>query len=259
MNLDGLVSIIMPAHNSAIHLAEAVSSVLKQTYAEWELFICDDNSSDSTETIASSLAAKDKRIYVISLETRRGPAGARNAGIALSKGRWLAFLDSDDYWEPQKLEKSIKFAQESGSPLTFTSYRTLTEPSKRMGGTVPVPASLSYSDLLKSNQIATSTVVVDRRVCPTFTMPENVFFDDYVAWLGILKQGLVAYSLPTPLTVYRTGRKSFSSNKIRAGVNVFRILRDVEGLPFLPRYKNFAIYALRGIKKTLTMKLGGFA
>ncbi len=245
-----LVSVIMPAYNSEAHIAEAVNSVLRQSYSQWELIICDDHSSDSTRAIAETFAAADNRISLITSDAQGGPARARNRAISLGKGRWLAFLDSDDYWEPDKLKATLEFARKSDSTLTFTGYRKLTEPSKKIGNPVPVSSSVTYFDLLKSNQITTSTVVIDRNRYPNLAMREDVFFDDYVAWLSILKDGHTAMSLPAPLTVYRTGRKSFSSNKARAAKNVMKIFRDVEGLNAPLRYWYFANYALRGILKT---------
>lgn len=245
-----LVSIIMPAYNSEAHITEAITSVLEQTYSQWELIISDDHSSDSTRAIAETFAEADNRILVITSDARSGPARARNRAISLAKGRWLAFLDSDDYWEPDKLRATIEFAQKSDGTLTFTGYRKLTEPSKKIGNPFPVSSSVTYFDLLKSNQITTSTVVIDRDRYPNFAMREDVFFDDYVAWLAILKDGHTAMSLPAPLTVYRTGRTSFSSNKVRAAKNVMKIYREVEGLNFPLRCWYFANYALRGILKT---------
>lgn len=246
-----LVSVIMPTHNAEAFLHEAVNSVLEQAYSQWELIISDDHSSDSTRAIAEAFVAKDRRISLITSDFRTGPARTRNRAISVAKGRWLAFLDSDDYWKALKLTETLKFAETNECALTFTSYQKLSDHSKELGRVVPVSTSVTYSQLLKSNQIATSTVVIDRNLYPGLKMQAEAFFDDYVAWLSILKEGYKAMSLPFPLTVYRTGRKSFSSNKIRAAVHVMKIYKDVEKLPTLSRYWNFANYALRGISKTL--------
>lgn len=246
-----LVSVVMPAHNAEAFIHQAINSVLGQNYSQWELLISDDHSSDSTRAIAEAFVAKDRRISLITSDIRTGPAGTRNRAISVAKGRWLAFLDSDDYWKPLKLTETLEFAETNECALTFTSYQKLSGHSKELGRVLPVSTSVTYYSLLKSNQIATSTVVIDRNLYPGLRMQEGVFFDDYVAWLSILKQGNKAMSLPSPLTVYRTGKKSFSSNKIRAAVNVMKIYKDVEKLPTLSRYWNFANYALRGIAKTL--------
>jgi teichuronic acid biosynthesis glycosyltransferase TuaG len=244
-----LVSVIMPAHNSEAVIREAVESVRGQSYSHWELIISNDCSSDGTLAIIEALAATDKRILLVNSERQMGPAHARNSAITLASGRWLAFLDSDDYWRPDKLRETIDFARQFHSVLTFTSYQKLIEPSKKLGSVISVPTSVGYPDLLKSNEIATSTVVIDLEKCPDFKFREDVFFDDYAAWLNILKGGHRAMSLSAPLTVYRTGRKSFSSNKLRAARNVMKILKDVEKLSAPRRYWFFANYAVRGLLK----------
>lgn len=242
------VSVIMPAYNSESFIHKAIRSVMNQTHTNWELWIIDDGSSDKTGEVVKKFLKADKRISYI--KTRNGgPGNARNVGIANSSGRFVAFLDSDDEWHPEKLEATLDYAHHHTSALTFTSYimcREVPRPSEKI---VHVPGLVDYKRVLISNPVAMSTVLVDRQKVPGFTLRGEMFFDDYVAWLDILRKGVVAYGLDRPLTRYRVSNGSFSSNKFRAAREVLNVMRNVEGLSWVQTSWFFGNYTVRGIAK----------
>jgi len=250
-NLTPVVSVVMPAHNSEATIATAISSVLRQSHKGWNLIICDDFSSDGTLQIAQQFAQMDSRISLISLNQRGGPGRARNAAIRAATGRWLAFLDSDDLWEPEKLEASLAHALERDSTLVFTAYTRLKHSTGDLGRTIRVKPSVTYRQLLSSNVIATSTVILDRSKVPLVEMREDVFFDDFVLWLELLKKGGTADGLDRPLTFYGISDQSFSHDKIEAARHVWKIYRQVEGLPLSNALGHFFRYSIRGILKHL--------
>jgi teichuronic acid biosynthesis glycosyltransferase TuaG len=245
---DSLVSIITPAYRAAQVIPATIESVLAQTWPHWELLIADDCSSDATREVVRKWSARDPRIKLIELERNGGPAAARNAALALARGRWIAFLDSDDLWLPQKLERSIAFATQQGAALVFTGYRRIAADGSHTGRYIGVPAQLSYRQLLGNTAIATSTVLVDRSLTGDIRM-QKVYYDDFVCWLGIVQRGLRACGLDEDLMRYRVMQKSVSRNKGRSAREVWKIYRGVLGLGPLAAGWYFANYAGRALLK----------
>lgn len=241
------VSVVMPVFNGARYLRQSVESVREQSFTSWELIISDDNSTDESVDIAKVYCRADPRITLEKTIRRGGPAAARNRAIAKAKGRWIAFLDSDDTWHPDKLVRSVDFAESHNLALTYTAY--FSENSEKRARLVAVPREVTYRDLLKTNHITTSTVLVDRQLVGDFRMNENYRFDDYVAWLEILKAGLPAGGLAEPLTTYRKHGGSFSSNKLEAARRVFVIYSRHQKLSWPKIAWYFANYALQGAIK----------
>lgn len=255
-----LVSIIMPARNSAQFLGEAIESVLNQSFESWELVVSDDASSDGSKDLVNEFSRLDSRIRIVESFESGGPAVARNKAIASAAGKWLAFLDSDDFWGRDKLSRTLDFAQSRELALAYTSYYRIS--AGKLAKLFEVPEQASYRKLLKSNFITTSTVIVNREMVPNFAMNEDFRFDDYVAWLEILKAGLPAGGLLEPLSFYRKHPGSFSSSKIKAANHVYRILSKHQALPSLEVGWYFLNYLARGAYKHSvfagkTVKLGG--
>lgn len=254
--VEDLVSVICPARNSAAYLSRAIVSVIRQTWRNWELWVIDDGSSDDTELIARAFAAEDSRISVIKNEVGSGVPTARNIGLDAARGRWVAFLDSDDEWLPEKLEKTLAFAQENQSPLTFTGYRATDPSGLRLGRYTDVPHTVDYRRLLTVNVIATSSVLVDRALTGGIQM-RDVSSSDFVCWLGILKKHQFAFGLSEDLLRYRLTPGSLSRNKARVPGKIWKIYREIEGLSILDSLGSFVIYALRSGRKHFQMtKLG---
>lgn len=186
-----LVSIITPAWNAAAFVGETIASVRAQTMPDWEMFIVDDCSTDKTAQVVEAAASKDPRVRLVRQPRNSGPALARQAGLERASGRFIAFLDSDDLWLPQKLDRQLAFMQQKRAALSYTGFRRISVDGATVGVLKVVPESLTYAQLLKNTAIATLTAVVDRDVSGPIAMA-NEPYDDFCLWLSILKRGHVA-------------------------------------------------------------------
>lgn len=246
---DGLVSIITPAYNAAAYIAETIESVFAQTYTNWEMLIVNDCSKDNTAEIVQSYAAKDKRIKLINLKQNSGAAVARNTAIQNAKGRYIAFLDSDDLWKKEKLQKQIEFMQQNGYAFAFTNYEHFKETKENIQNQVQVPKRLNYNQALKGNQIGCLTVMLDRKQIQNihFTTQKH---EDYILWLNILKQGITAYGMQESLALYRTGNsKSISGNKLQSALWTWRVYREIQKLSVVKSMYYMWFYVVNGLKK----------
>lgn len=248
------VAIVCPAHNASDFLERAINSVLVQSVTDWELIIVDDGSTDGTLEIARRYSQMDSRIQVIQLGVKRGVAHARNIGLGRAAGRWLAFLDADDFWLPSRLEKGLNFAESQRASFVYTSYRFISHDERYMSASQRVPAKVSYSKLLQSNVIATSTVLIDRATTGDFEMREHAS-EDFICWLEILKRVRFAYGISEDLVRYRVTRSSLSRDKKKALGIVWSIYRNVELLSFTRSSSLIVGYALRGLAKQIGVLL----
>jgi len=230
MSNSPLVSVITPVYNSARFLSEAVASVAAQTFKDWEMVIVDDGSTDGSVRHARDLAGRERRIRFSALGANCGAAVARNTAIENARGRYIAFLDSDDQWLPAKLEKQLDFMERNRYALTHTYYERITETGDRTGVIVKPPYELSYRDMLKSNQMGCLSVVYDSREFGKTYMPLIRARQDYGLWLKLLKQGVSAYCLPESLALYRARSGSASSNKLEMLKYNWFLYRNVEEL-----------------------------
>ncbi len=219
------VSIIMPAYNEEKHIAEAIESVIKQTYQDWELLIINDGSVDNTRTIAQQYAAEDQRIVLIDNEKNMGVVRTRNNGIDQMTGRYLAFLDSDDCWYPHKLETQIKVLENKGYPFVFSSYDKMDEEGKPLKKKVRVKGRYNYQKMLKANFVGILTAIYDTRQITRKYFVSDFLMEDYNHWLNILKEIDFLYAVEEPLARYRVRETSLSSNKwkvIKADYDIYR-------------------------------------
>ena len=246
-----LISIITPAYNSASFLPQTIASVQAQSVTDWEMLIVDDASTDNSAEIVELLAAQDPRLILIRQPHNQGPAAARQAAITRAQGRYLAFLDSDDLWLPEKLARQLSFMAEKKAALSYTSLRRISEDGTQTGEARPIPPSLTYSQLLKNTAIACSTAIIDRELSGPVAIIEGPI-DDYTLWLSILKRGLVAHGLNEDLTRYRARIGSLSGKPIRCASWVWWVLRKVEKLPLPYAIWCFAHFAVRAVLKRLT-------
>jgi teichuronic acid biosynthesis glycosyltransferase TuaG len=243
-----LVSIITPAYRCASVVGDTIRSVLEQTYPHWEMLIVEDCSSDNTREVLREWTKIDSRVRLIEQPKNGGPAMARNAGLERAQGRWIAFLDSDDLWVPQKLERSIAFAKFHQAPLVFTGFRRIPAEGAEVGRYIGVPRTLSYRQLLGNTAIATSTVLLDREIVGEVRM-RKTYYDDFDCWLQLLKPGRTAYGLDEDLMRYRVMGQSVSRNKRNSAAKVWRAYRDLEQLSVPASCWYFANYAIRGLMK----------
>lgn len=246
--IDGLVSIIMPAYNAEKYIKESIESVLAQTYKNWELIIIDDCSKDGTINIIKQYQIFDNRIRVISLKCNAGVADARNRGMELAKGRYIAFLDSDDLWLDIKLEEQIRFMQQKQIYFSFSKYCRFTDEKK--GKVVDVPTCVNYQKALYGNPIGCLTVCLDRRFIQEFKFSKQRH-EDYIAWLNILKNNnICAYGISKVLALYRVGNgSSLSSNKLKSMVWTWNVYRKSQSLSIISSFYYILFYIIKGIIK----------
>ncbi len=242
------VSIVTPAYNAASFIGDTIRSVQKQTHLEWEMIIVDDCSTDATAGTVQSFVANDPRIRYVHHSQNGGPAKARDTGLKMAKGRFIAFVDSDDLWLSNKLERQLAFMREKDAAITYTQFRRINRDATQCGRPIKIPPSLTYRQLLRNTAITTSTVIVDRLKTGEFSMT-NTYYDDYVLWLELLRRGFVAYGLQEDLTRYRVVGRSVSRNKWRSALWVWRTYRDIESLKLHHAMWCFANYAWHAMLK----------
>lgn len=223
------VSIITPVWNAADTLEATVASARAQTRGDWEMLLVDDGSTDGSRALAERLAAGEPRIRLLGGAVNRGPAAARNAGIRAARGRFIAFLDADDLWRPQKLALQITYMEETGTPFTFASMRRIDADGAPLG-VIVVPPRVDYARLLKGNVISCQTATFDRLHYGAAEMPDLPRRQDYALWLRLLARGGEAHGLPEVLAEYRVRKGSLSSNKLKAVAATWRVYREVAGL-----------------------------
>lgn len=250
MNLqENLVSIILPCYNSARFIEKTVESVLVQTYPQWELLVIDDCSTDETVRIVESYVRKDSRIHLFCTEQNSGSAALpRNIGIRYAGGRYIAFLDSDDIWLPEKLAQQIENFKEDRVALVFSDYEKIQETGKRTGRLIKAPLLFEYRDLLKGNGIGCLTAVYDTVKCGKMYFRE-IGHEDYALWLEILKKGYVAKNTGHCVALYRLGKTSLSANKWRAVSWTWNIYRKQERLGYVESVYYFMHYLVKAILK----------
>lgn len=249
--IDDLVSIITPAYNAAEYIAETIESVLEQTYPKWEMLIVNDCSKDNTAEIVQSYAVKDKRIKLINLKQNSGAAVARNTAIQNAKGRYIAFLDSDDIWKKEKLQKQLNFMQQNGYAFTFHDFIMFDDwTEKEKGKFIKVSKKVDYKKLLKGNNTGGCLAVcIDRNVVKEIYIP-NKRHEDYICWLDILKNFQIqGYGINEVLGYYRVGKASVSSNKLKSAFWTWKVYRESQKLSLIESIYYMYFYCLNGIRK----------
>ncbi|RYM06506.1 glycosyltransferase family 2 protein [Sporolactobacillus sp. THM7-7] len=247
---DPAVSVITPAFNSAATLLETIESVRQQTFSEWEMIVVDDCSTDQTRDLLLKAKKQDARIRPIFLERNSGAAVARNTALDHAAGRYLAFLDSDDRWKPDKLEKQLRFMREHGYTFTFTGYEYISQDGTLLKKRVGAPRRVTYHDMLKNTIVGCLTVMIDRENTGHFHMPNLRTRQDLATWLSLLKKGTVAYGLNETLAEYRIGgRASISRNKWKAAGKTWFVYRKVENLNIWRAFWYFCHYAMHAVLK----------
>lgn len=249
----------MPAWNAEKTIEQAIWSVLNQTNPNWELIVIDDYSEDATYKKVQQFVSRDNRIRIYKNPKNIGVSKTRNRGVALAKGDWIAFLDSDDIWRRDKLEKQVHVIQQKKYvDLVFTGsgfikgYNKSNEYEKKSISILPyyqkVPKRIFYKELLKQNLISCSSVVVRREMLLKYPMQQDVMHEDYATWLQILRDGGQAYGLNEPLLIYRLSNTSKSGNKKNAARMTWQVYRFL-GLSSIQTFYYFFWYACKNGKK----------
>ena len=251
MNTQNLVSIIMPMYNAAAFVAQAIESVLAQRYSEWELLIIDDGSTDASASIAETYVGKDARIRLFrNPHPVKMPSAPRNMGLSMAKGRYIAFLDSDDLWLPEKLAQQIPLLHDRQVAIVYSNYEKMTESGEKTGRVIKAPRQTTYKELLKGNVIGNLTGIYDREkvgIVPIL----NIHHEDYAMWLSILKQGFIARNTGTVTARYRLRDTSVSTNKLKAIAWQWSIYRKTEHISRVKSAGYFVCYAFKALMKTL--------
>lgn len=250
--MEVLFSVIMPVYNAETYLKEAISSVLVQSFRCWELLVVDDCSSDHSAEIICQFVKKDSRIRYLKTDSPSGsPTVPRNIGIEHAQGRYIAFLDSDDVWLPDKLEKQLALFQDfDDMALCFSDYEKMAETGERNHRIIKAPAFVDYDKLLGGNVIGCLTAVYDTEKVGKMFFPRHAH-EDYILWLSILKRGYVARNTGTVEALYRVRKHSVSSNKWKTLSWQWDIYMHVEGLGYWRSMYCFLHYAYKAFIKAL--------
>lgn len=249
--IEGFVSVITPMYNADKYIGETIESVIAQTYMNWEMIIVDDCSGDSCADIVKQYCEKDNRVHYYRNESNSGVAMTRNRAISYAKGQYIAFLDSDDIWKPDKLEKQLQLMKDTGSSFCYGSCSVMNQDGQNMKKDRIVPVQIDYKKLLMGNVIPCLTVVIDRKQIPDIQMPQ-IPHEDYAAWLSILRDyQITACGVTDIVALYREGMGSVSSKKGQAAKWTFKIYRDYLGLSITESIWCFVNYVWNAVKKRI--------
>ena len=224
-----LVSILIPTFNSAQFIAETIASVQQQTYENWEIIVVDDVSTDGTVALISKIRETDVRIQLQVLERNSGTGVARNTALGKAKGKYIAFLDADDLWKPEKLEKQILFMQTNDLPFTFSFYDCIDEQGNSLNRRVEAPRNLSYRQLFFCNYVGNLTGIYDVEFFGKISISNIRKRQDWIHWLTILKKIKRAKPVPESLAFYRIRDNSLSTSKTALIRYNFAVYRQFHG------------------------------
>ena len=247
-----LVSVITPSYNSEEFIGSTINSVINQSYSNWELIIVDDCSSDETVSLIKEFVKKDNRVKLFVNDINSGAGHSRNVGLEMSKGRFIAFLDSDDLWLKDKLKEQVDFMLKKNITISFTSYGLIDENGNKLNKTIKSVPKVDYKEVLKNTIIGMSTSMIDTTIVgKNFRLIDLRTRQDLYLWITLLKRGHLAYGLKSVLASYRVRTNSISSNKIDGAKKVWYLYYHVEKLGLLKSTYYFFFYAFNAIKKRI--------
>lgn len=248
-----MVSIITPVYKCEKLIEETIKSVLNQTYKNWEWLLVDDCTPDNSAEIIKKYQEKDNRIKYFKLNENSGAAIARNKALSESRGRFVAYLDADDLWRNNKLEKQVSFMKENGYAFSCTDYEKIDENGNSLNKIVTIPKEVTYELFLRNTIIQTVGVMVDTKLTgkEVIKMPNIRRRQDAATWCKLLKNGFNCYECPENLSYYRVVSNSLSSNKFKAVKMNWYWYRKIEKLPFWKACYCFVGYAWNACKKRI--------
>lgn len=240
-----LVSIITPVYNASFFLRQAATSVLAQTYQDWEWLLVDDCSSDNSWELMQELAKEDYRIKIFRNTSNLKSGKTRNFAIEKASGRFIAFLDSDDMWHKDKLTTQVKFMEEKKCALSHTSFGYLNEIGHKIKSTFHVSNSVNYDHLLKRTEIGCSTVMYDTSILGKRYMSSHSRRQDYALWLSILKEGVLSYGIDSELSYYRITQEALSK-KNKLILSHISFLKETQGFNTIKALYYTAFWMING-------------
>ncbi len=246
MRSEPLVSVVIPAYRCRQWIGQAIDSALMQN-VDLEILVLDDCPEDPLDQVMKAYQA-DQRIRYIKNEKNLGAAATRNKGVRMARGKYIAFLDADDWWAAGKLERQLAVMKEKKVVLCSTARELVTEDGKKTGKVISVPERITYRKMLSNNCIACSSVLVRREAMEAVPMEHEDCHEDYLAWLKILKKYGDGYGMKEPLLKYRLSSKGKSGNKIHAAGMTWKVYRYME-FPMRKRVRYFMEYAVCGVWK----------
>lgn len=246
-----LVSIVVPVYNAEQFISDTIKTVKDQSYKNWELLLIDDSSQDDSVKIIKKHTRKDKRIKLLRQPKNQGAAKARNRGISVAKGRYIAFLDADDLWHPNKLSIQVEFAQKNNYAFTFTGYEFADEKGSPLGKIADIPGRISHKEALKKSYISTITVLIDTEKIKKndMSMKDYSIGEDITTWWKLLETYGDAHGIQKPLAYYRRTKGSLSADKIAAAKGRWYLYRKHKKFGFIKSGYYFLHYIHNAIKR----------
>ena len=245
--MNDLITIVVPVYNVEKYLPHTLESICGQTYTNLQILLIDDGSTDDSLAVCHKWARQDNRIQVYEQENQ-GVARTRNKGIQLATGKYVMFLDADDWWEPGKLKEQLKRLEETGYVLCSTGRELMKADGSSTGRTIPVKEKITYRELLKHNSINCSSVILRRDVAREFPMEHDDSHEDYITWLKILRKYGCAAGINKPYLKYRLSEGGKSRNKLKSAAMTYNVYRYA-GYGRIRSCIFFCSYAVHGIWK----------
>ena len=246
-----LISVITPVYNAGKYLERTLQSIFNQTEGNFEIVLVDDCSKDNSAQIIADFQKTHPEIVYHRQEKNMGAAAARNTALELASGRYVAFLDSDDIWKPEKTAKQMALMREKDAAFSFTAIEMMDEEDQLTKPKRPVKAEVDYRFLLHNTMIPTSGVIVDRVKLGDFRMPSRRSGQDYATWLQLLRDGTIAYGIDEALVRYRVSSNSLSSNKFKSIRQVWEIQTHDEKISKPAAAFHVLCFTLNALKKYL--------
>ena len=222
-----MISVIMPAYNAEKTIRQAIDSVLSQTYRDLELIVINDCAKDATKEIIEEYMAQDDRVRMIDNKVNSGVSVSRNKGIADAKGEYIAFLDSDDMWREDKLEKQLKVMKDNNAVLSYTASAFIDQDGNPYNYVMEAEEKTTLDTLLRKNLISCSSAMVKTDVMKKIRMPGDKMHEDYYVWIKILKKYKYAYGVNEPLLIYRMSANSKSSSRVKSAIMIYNTYHAV--------------------------------
>lgn len=241
------IDIIIPNFNKAKYLSQCLNSVIDQTYKNWKVFLIDDNSNDNSKEILKNYE-NIENIKIFNLKENKGPAYCRNFGIKKSNSELIAFMDSDDYWPEDKLEKQIKNMLNINCSFTYTDFCFFFNDDLNKKKMTNLPPHYNYNSFLKHSSMSTSSIIIKRDILDNILF-QNVNHEDYLFKCDLLKKGEVAHKIEETFVFYRINKNNRSSNKIKNIISLWRINKEKNNLNLLANLKSIFFIGLNSLKK----------